>query len=473
MWTWTREEILWRAGHEPEPLADDVLAMRTRLQELETRQAQNSTNSSKPPSSDGLGKPAPKSQRVRGTRATGGQPGHRGRTLEPVAEPDEVILYALERCPCGCERSLSGAPVLRHEVRQVFELPPQQLVVTEHRVEVKRCPVSGCEVSAPFPPGVDAPAQYGQRFHGWLVYLRVVQLLPLRRIRQMTDDLFGYPVSDATVEGAVLTIADALLPFERALIEALKRCPVLHADESGLRVDCQLAWLHVLSSNRLTWYGVHRRRGRAALEDFGILKDFSGRLVHDCMRSYFGLPCTHALCNAHLLRELTFLHEEFAEQWAADMKTLLLEMYRQRRLWTESGVLPTPEQIAALHARYQVLLTYGYLEQPPPVRTGARGRLKRTKAHNLLDRLRKHQASVLAFLRNPSIPFTNNQGEQDLRMLKVQQKISGCFRTLEGAKTFARIRSYTSTVRKHALDILDALRNARAGSPFCPSYSGP
>lgn len=473
MWTWTRKEILWRAGNEPESLADDVLALRTRLEELETRQARNSTNSSKPPSSDGLGKPAPKSQRVRGTRAPGGQPGHQGRTLEPVAAPDEVVVHPLEHCPCGCGRSLAGAPVLRHEVRQVFELPPQQLVVTEHRAEVKRCPVSGREVRAPFPPGVDAPAQYGDRFRGWLVYLRVAQLLPLRRIRQLVDDLFGQPVSEATVEGAVQSVHDALPPFERALVAALQRSPVLHADESGLRVAGKLHWLHVLCSERLTWYGVHARRGSAALADFGILQTFSGRLVHDCLQAYFLLSCAHALCNSHLARELTFLHEELAQHWAGDMKALLLEMYVQRRLWNVSGIVPTAEEIAAFHARYQVLLTAGYLEQPAPVRSGKRGRLKRTKAHNLLDRLRKHQASVLAFLRDPAIPFTNNQAERDLRMLKVQQKISGCFRTLAAAQRFARIRAYVSTARKHGLDLLDALHNALARIPFCPSYSGP
>ena len=292
----------------------------------------------------------------------------------------------------------------------------------------------------------------------------------------MVGDLFGQPVSEATVEGAVQSVRDALPPFERALVAALQHCPVLHADESGLRVDGKLHWLHVLCSERLTWYGVHPRRGRAALDDFGILKDFSGRLVHDCLRSYFLLSCAHALCNSHLVRELTFLHEEIAQPWAGHMKALLLEMYVQRHLWNDSGIVPTAEAITALHARYQALLTQGYLEQPAPVRTGKRGRLKRTKAHNLLDRLRKHQASVLAFLRDPAIPFTNNQAEQDLRMLKVQQKISGCFRTLDGAQTFARIRSYASTVRKHGLDILDALQNALAGSPFCPSYpaySGP
>jgi transposase len=199
-------------------------------------------------------------------------------------------------------------------------------------------------------------------------------------------------------------------------------------------------------------------------------------LVHDCLQSYFRLSCAHALCNSHLVRELTFLHEEIAQLWAGHMKALLLEMYVQRRRWNSSAILPTAEPITAFHARYQILLTQGYLEQPAPVRTSKRGRLKRTKAHNLLDRLRKYQAYVLAFLRNPAIPFTNNQAEQDLRMLKVQQKISGCFRTLAGAKTFARIRSYASTVRKHGLNILDALHNALAGSPFCPSYpaySGP
>ena len=471
---WTREEILWRARHAPEPLADEFLTLQGRLHDLEIRAAQNSTNSSRPPSSDGPGsKPAPKSQRERGTRTRGGQPGHPGRTLQVVTDPDAIIIHALECCPCGCRQSLRAVPVLDHQVRQVFELPPQKLVVTEHRTEVKICPVSGSEVSAPFPPGVDAPAQYGERFHGWLGYLRVAQLMPLRRIRQMADDLFAQPVSEATVERAVEAINDALPPFESALVDALKRSPVLHADESGLRVDSTLHWLHVLCSDRLTWYGVHPRRGRAALDDFGILKDFSGRLVHDCMQSYFSLPCSHSLCSSHLVRELTFLHEELAEQWAADMKALLVEMYVQRHLWNDNGIVPTPEQLTAFHARYQLLLTQGYLEQPPAVRTGKRGRPKRTKAHNLLDRLRKYQASVLAFLRDPSIPFTNNQAEQDLRMLKVQQKISGCFRTLAAAKTFARIRAYISTVRKHGLDILSALREALGGVPFCPSYSGP
>lgn len=470
---WTRDEILWRAAHEPEPLADEFLVLQRRLHDLEIRTAQNSTNSGKPPSSDGPGKPAPKSQRERGARARGGQPGHRGHTLQPVTDPDAVIIHALECCPCGCGCSLRDQPVLDHEVRQVFELPPQKLVVTEHRAEVKRCPVSGRAVSASFPPGVAAPAQYGARYHSWLAYLRVAQLLPLRRIRQMAEDLFGHPVSEATVECAVHTINDALRPFESALVDALKRSPVLHADESGLRVESKLYWLHVLCSERLTWYGVHGRRGSAAIEDFGILRGFSGRLVHDCMQSYFALPCTHSLCNAHLVRELTFLHEELGEQWAATMQALLLEMYGQRRRWNSSALVPTAEQITAFHARYQILLTQGYLEQPPPVRTGKRGRPKRTKAHNLLDRLRQHQASVLAFLRDPSIPFTNNQAEQDLRMLKVQQKISGCFRTLVAAKTFARIRAYVSTARKHGLNILAALQDTLAGRPFCPSYSGP
>ena len=470
---WTREEILWRARHQPERLADAFLTLQGRLHELEIRAAQNSTNSSKPPSSDGFGKPAPKSQRPRGTRPCGGQPGHPGRTLEPVTTPNAIILHALEWCPCDCRQSLRAVPVLAHQVRQVFELPPQQLVVTEHRAEVKRCPVSGSEVSAPFPPGVDAPAQYGPRFLGWLTYLRVAQLVPLRRIRQMVTDLFGHPVSEATVECAVRAMNDALSPFESALVDALKHDSVLHADESGLRVDRTLHWLHVLCNDRLTWYGVHPRRGRAALEDFGILNDFAGRLVHDCLQSYFRLPCSHSLCNAHLVRELTFLHEELAAQWAADMKALLLDMYVQRRHWNSSNITPTAAQITAFHARYQILLTQGYLEQPPAVRTGKRGRLKRTKAHNLLDRLRKYQAAVLAFLRDPAIPFTNNQAEQDLRMLKVQQKISGCFRTLDTARAFARIRAYVSTARKHGLDILTALHDGLAAIPFCPSASGP
>jgi len=470
---WTREEILRRAATEPQRLADDVLVLQARLEDLEARLAQTSANSSKPPASDGLRKPAPKSQRERGTRPRGGQRAHPGHTLQPVATPDAINVLILTHCPCGCGSALGSAPVLGYETRQVFELPPQRLIVTEHRAEIKRCPVSGCVVRAPFPAGVSAPAQYGPQLCSWLVYLRVNQLLPLRRIRQVAADLFGCSVSEATIERAAQRIDHALPGFEGALIKTLLRCPVVHADESGVRVNSKLHWLHVLCSERFTWYAVHPRRGRVALADFGILKNFSGRLMHDCWQAYFDLACPHGLCNAHLVRELIFLHEECAQDWAAELKDLLLLMHRQRALWTATGVVPTAAQLTAWHARYQTLLTQGLSEQPAPVRVGTRGRLRQSRAHNLLARLQKHQASVLAFLRNPAVPFTNNQAEQDIRMLKVQQKISGCFRTLQAAKTFARIRAYISTVRKHGLGILSALQDALAGNPFHPYYSGP
>ncbi|MEK7996396.1 MAG: IS66 family transposase [Planctomycetota bacterium] len=442
-----------------------------RIRTLEEQQAQNSRNSSLPPSSDGYTKPAPKSQRKKSGRKSGGQVGHTGHTLAQVDKPDHIKIHPLKKCPCGCGADLRKKPVLRYEIRQVFDLPPQKLFVTEHQAEIKLCPISGREVTADFPADVTAPAQYGSRMHALWVYLRVQQLLPLDRIGQMCADLFGHPVSEATIQASVVSAHDQLTGFEETVTSLMKKEKVAHADETGVRAAGKLHWLHSLSTRFLTWYGVHRKRGAEAMDELGVLKKFKGRLIHDCLPSYFKLKnCRHGLCNSHLLRELTFIHEVYRQEWARKMSDLQREMLQYVKARKECVSRLTAKQLAPWIKRYRAILREGRAVNPafPPPETPRRGRRKQSKPQNLLDRLEQHERSVLAFLHDFRVPFTNNQAEQDLRMMKVQQKISGTFRTIEGARMFARIRSYVSTVRKHERDVFENIVLLFEGQPFMP-----
>jgi transposase len=470
---WTRKRLQSLARRKPGRLVDVVLDLQNRVKALEARLAQNSANSHRPPSTDGYCKPAPKSLRKKSGRDSGGQNGHPGATLHPVAKPDRVVVHRLALCPCGCGADLRKLPLLRYDARQVFELPPQKLHVVEHRAEVKLCPTFGREISAAFPAGVNAPAQYGPRFNAWLVYLRGQQLIPLERISQMCADLLGRPVSEATVCAAVTAAHHALAGFEITVKDLIAHVPIAHADETGLRVAGSLHWLQVVATSTLTWYGVHKRRAGQATEQFALLARFTGRLVHDCLSAYFDLKCLHAFCNAHLLRELVFLDEVLHQRWAKPMFDLLLRMHRAVEAH-EARAGPGPlRQRHAWVSKFRALVRKGFAENPIKTPRGPRrrGRPKHTKAQNLLLRLRQHEPSVLAFLRDPGVPFTNNQAEQDLRMMKVQQKISGAFRTLEGARMFARIRGYLSTVRKNQRNVFQELVAALSGRPFIPSIA--
>lgn len=473
-----REELLALARTNPEALVDYALALEakigrleSRVTELEARQAQNSTNSSRPPSSDGLRKPPPRSLRDKSGRKPGGQPGHPGRTLQAVAKPDHVQVHPLTHCPCGqCGGvSLLGQPVLDLERRQVFDLPALQLSVTEHQAEIKRCPVSGRKVSATFPAGVLAPVQYGPNFRGLTLYLSNQQLLPFDRLRQTCLDLFGQPLSLGTLSATNQSAYDALAPVESAIIREIIQSAVVHVDESGLRVAGCLQWLHVACTADLTHYGVHGNRGTEAMDALGVLPHCRQWLIHDHWKPYYKYEALHALCNQHLLRELKFLAEELHEEWAAELGACLLEWKKDplTALGLDKG------QFRKAHGRYRAILRRGRLDHPR--RPIGQGRSAQDKATNLLDRLEDFDLSVLAFLIDPNVPFTNNQGEQDIRMIKVKQKISGCFRTLTGAKVFARIRSYLSTCRKQGHNLWAACQRLVLGQPFMPKVaaSGP
>jgi transposase len=468
-----REGLLARARREPEAVVDRLLAAERRVEELlaenrtlKGRLALDSTNSSKPPSSDGLEKPPVlPSLRVKSGRKPGGQPGHPGHALEPMKNPRYTRVHSLKACPCGqCGGvSLENVPVLDYECRQVIDLPILRLEATDHRAEIKRCPVSGRTVKAAFPEGVEAHVQYGTHFRSLMLYLSAEQLIPFDRLRKTCLDLFGQPLSMGTLTQAAARAYQTLEPVEKAIIHGLAQATTVHADESGLRVAGHLHWLHVASTSKLTFYGVHPNRGTEAMDALGVLPSCRAWLVHDHWKPYYKYEALHALCNQHLLRELKFLSEQCAQPWADHLSLFLLDWKNDPR--TKSGL---DEQLfKQAHARYQNILRQG--RKTHPRRQPGQGRTKQCKAARLLDRLEDYDLSVLAFLSDPAVPFTNNQAEQDIRMIKVKQKISGCFRTLSGAQCFARIRSYLSTCRKQGLNLWDACFQAAIGQPFMPN----
>jgi transposase len=448
-----------------------------RIKTLEGRQAKDSHNSSLPPSSDRFVRP-PKSLRQKSGKKPGGQPGHRGHHLRQVESPDQVLIHPVERCE-HCQHDLRAQPAEMPERRQVMDLPVKRLWVTEHRVEEKQCPQCFHLTRASFPASVKAPAQYGTGIAALAVSLLEGQAVPYARASQLLQDLLGIQLSAGSIASFVKTCHQQLAEVEKELKAALVKAPVLNQDETGLRVGTSGWWVHVCSTDRLTHYAAHPSRGRTALDAIGIAKAFRGTSVHDGLVSYQGYSFTQALCNVHHLRELTFIEEELKQPWACKMKELLLlmkaEVERAKALGQHELEML---RLSPLLCRYDELLTEGYQANPPPPlpRKSANakrkpGRAKQSPARNLLDRLSHSKWAVLRFLLDFAVPFDNNQAERDLRMIKVQQKVSGCFRTEQGVAMFCRIRSYLSTLRKQGIKLFSALEHTFLGHPVLPAFA--
>lgn len=446
-----------------------VATLEVRIKALEDQLGKDSHNSSKPPSSDRFGRKT-KSLRKKSGRATGGQRGHRGHSLELVAEADAVIVHPVACCG-SCRAELSGESVIGVVRRQVFDIPLLKLSVTEHQAEVKRCCECGTLNRAAFPAGVSQVTQYGAGLKGLCQYLLHYQLLPLARTQELGADLFGHELSQGTLVNASKRCYQALGEVEASIKAALVKAEVISVDETGCAAHGRRQWLHVSCTPALTFYASHDKRGRVALDDLDILPAFKGTAVHDAYASYTQYQCRHALCNAHLLRELRFLEERHGQAWAQALAELLLEI--KDVCEAAPGGVPSPLQQNAYAARYDAIVQAGMAAQPPPEEApaGKRGRLKQSKAKNLLDRLAVRKDEVLRFMVEPKVPFDNNQAERDLRMVKVQQKISGCFRG-EGVRYFCRIRGYISTLRKQGLNVLAGLESVFKGQPLLPSFEG-
>jgi transposase len=449
-------------------------ASEQRVRQLEEQVAKDSHNSHKPPSSDGLAKPKPKSLRPKSERPTGGQPGHPGHTLRRVEKPDRTVRHAVERC-AHCGRSLARQEPERVERRQVFDLPEPKLEVTEHQAEVKTCPC-GCLNRAAFPPEAAAPVQYGPRVKSVGVYLAEYQLLPFDRLTEIMRDLFACEsFSEGTLANFKADCSRRLEPVETAIRDLATAAPVAGFDETGVRATGSLHWLHTVSTRLLTWYYAHKRRGCEAIDAAGILPEYRGVAVHDFWKSYLDYDGDHALCNGHLLRELIFLWEQQTQKWAKAMIDHLLDIKDTVDTARAAGLtaLPPSDQERFLKG-YERIVKAGYAENPPvapPPGPRRRGRRKQSKARNLLDRFRDHSDGILAFMRDFAVPFDNNQSERDLRMMKLRQKISGTFRSFEALVNFCRIRGYVSTARKNGLNALDALQRVFRGSPFVPAVN--
>jgi len=412
--------------------------------------------------------------RGKGQKPNGGQPGHEGHRLELAEQVDHNEIHEVATCP-HCQHSLREVEAVGYEERQVFDIPAIRIEVTAHRAEIKICPRCGQESKGAFPSGVTQSTQYGRGVKTWASYLTHQHFLPLERTAQLFADLLDHRISEAMVLKASTELDRRVAPSTEAIKDQLKSSEVVHLDESGLRVLEKLHWLHVTSTDRLTHYGVHGKRGQAAMDAIGILEDFPGRAVHDHWKPYFHYTCDHALCNAHHLRELHYIEKQYQQPWASQMAQLLRSIKKAVEVTTETADHLPALQVEAFEREYDGILAAGFADNPnpPPMhRPGSpkkRGRPKRTPPLNLLIRLRDFKPQVLAFMYDFRVPFDNNQAERDIRMVKVQQKVSGCFRTLEGAQRFGRIRGYISTARKNAKNVFDAIRDAFEGKPFIPA----
>lgn len=424
--------------------------------ELKARLNLNSTNSSKPPSSDGLKKKPAFSKEKKSNQ--GGQSGHQGKTLKMVDNPDKIVVLRPERCVCG--EDISTMPYLVLSKRQEFEIPAPKLEVTEfQRVEVI-CSGCGKIHKSEFPQGIQAPTQYGVRAKAFVCLLNNEAKLSFEKTQTIFEDMYGYHINQSTIITANASCFENLSQTEKLIQENILNAPTAHSDESGIRVAGKLHWLHVTSTALFTYLYIHPKRGKEAIEsEQSILNRFFGWLVHDCWSSYFALThLKHAICGAHLLRELQSLLEN-ESLWARDFKEYLLEIYHTPR---EKSL----EKQIEKELQYDSLLQEGFSQEPEPIKTSKKGKLKRTKGRNLLERLQKYKSAVLAFAFNEEVPFTNNQAERDVRPIKVKQKISGCFRTETGAKHHARIAGFISTVRKNNLNVFKELCAAFNGYSF-------
>jgi transposase len=432
-----------------------LLAQEARIAELERRLGLNSGNSGKPPSSDGLKKPPRVSSlREPSGKKTGGQKGHPGETLRQTETPDAIIDHYPETC-AGCGEPLSEATATDHLARQVFDLPkPQPLIVTEHRAHGCRCAACGRQTRAAFPDWVTAPVQYGTRIGAFVLYLLHYQLLPEKRLAMLMADLFGVHLVTATIARISQDCAGRFQGFAEAVRDRVAAAAVKHMDETGFRIGGKTQWLHIASTMLLTFYRVSAKRG-------SLLADVTGIVVHDHWKPYYTLHgVLHALCNAHHLRELKALVEIEKEDWARRMQRLLRRACHTTNFAREQGVPLKPGLIALIERSYDAIVADGlrfHETQPALPKTRPRGRPPRRVGHNLLLRLSTRKQDVLRFLTDPRVPFTNNLAERDGRMMKLRQKISGGFRSENGAKDFAVIRSLLSTARKQQWDMLAIL----------------
>lgn len=455
---------------EIEALSKENKLLNKRVKSLESQVNKNSNNSSKPPSTDGFKKKT-KSLRTKSGKNPGGQEGHEGTTLELNDNPDEIKIHGVDKCDI-CGESLQDVTPERHIIRQVVDIPEIKVKVIEHRAEVKKCPKCRRKNTGKFPDGITNTVQYGEKVKAIAVYLTQYQLIPYKRGSELIDDMFGIKLSQGTIVNFNKGCHDALRPIENNIKNSITNdAGAIHFDETGIYIDKKRQWLHVASNYKYTYYQAHEKRGQKAIDEINILPNFTGTAVHDCFKTYNKYSnCDHSLCNAHILRELNGVSELEKQAWAEPMKNLLIEIKKEVDLnWNTANAL-TLDKIEAFEKRYTQILEDGFKEDYiANSETYSKKKVKKSTSLNLLNRLSAYKNEILSFMYDFDIPFDNNLAERDLRMTKVKQKISGTFRSLDGANSFTRIRGYVSTVRKNGLNTLDCIKSIFTLVPVDPT----
>jgi transposase len=477
----SRTALLEQCEHAPEQAVDLLQLLWEKLEEqqiqiekqtkeiakLKAKLSLNSRNSSKPPSTDksnpGGGAPKKKDsnpgRRKGPKRKPGAQKGHKGSTLEQTLHPDfRVELEAPKKCNCG--EDLSDLPACGKQVRQILDLPENiKIQTTEYQAPVCLCPSCGLKNVASFPPEVSAPVQYGSRIRAISTYLHAYHLIPYERLGEIFKDLFNCPISTGALTGFIQKSSACAEPLHERIYEEIMASEFMHNDETGLNIAGDLSWLHTASTPEYAYFKVTQGRTFEDIKSVGVFEDYAGRSIHDFLRAYLKFDSLlHGLCNAHHLRELTYIEEELKQPWAKEMSELLLRIKDQiSELPPEQKLLEITIQ-AQFREAYRAILKKGHKSNPPPKRKpGQRGRLAKGKSLNLLERFENYEEEALAFMIY-GVPFDNNEAERDLRMMKTRQKISGCFRSLEWANNFAKIRSIITSAKKKSVDIYQLLQ---------------
>jgi len=441
------------------------------IQELTEKKNKNSHNSSKPPSSDGLKKPNPKSLRKPSGKKQGGQPGHSGANLMVPSEPTEVVKHMPKSCS-SCphyQECLAHAHVC--ETRHVIDAEVKVTVIAHEVLQVTDCPRCNETLKGVFPPNIKATVQYGDNLQALAIALNTIGAVSYNRTSEILRGVFNIPISKGTISAMVSRLAGSLDGTLEQIRQALIDSKRNHCDETGTRVEGKTNWVHAVCNERYTHLTVHRKRGFEGMTAGGILPYYNGLVVHDCWAPYWKFPeLKHALCNAHLLRELTGVAENHPDtEWAANFIDLLMEMktVHDKAIAREKSCL-SYYYLSKFSKRYDEVIEKAYQENPEPVITEKkRGRKKRGKVLALIDRLKKYKAEVCLFIRDLTVPFDNNQAERDIRMVKTKTKVSGCFRSYDGAVDYLKIMSYVGTAKKHGHNAYSAILEGVKGHPEC------
>ncbi len=450
-------------------LEEDLIKANAEIKRLKEIIDKDSSNSSKPPSTDNKLRKKPTSKKNTIKKKRGGQEGHSGRTLKMVENPDKVVILEVDTCSCG--HGLDTVHSSKIIKRQSFDLPEIKMMVTQFEQHTKVCPCCSSVNTRAFPKRVTATTQYGDNLRSFMAYCNTYQMIPYDRISEMIEDLTSHRLSNGTIYNTLNSYYEKLESYEERIKVLTHKAKVIHCDETGVNVKGTLHWIHTISSNIMTYYMLHAKRGTIAMDEMKVLPEYKGIAVHDHWRPYNKYSCTHSFCNAHHLRELSFISQSEKVLWSENMHVLLTTINKEVHKAKKRGKTYFPKNKIAQFTQYYDAICKGaivYYPPPDPATKKARGRTAQAKGKNLLDRFIKYKEEVLRFCTDFSVPFTNNLAERDLRMIKVKEKISGTFASFKGGEIFTRIRGYISTVKKNNQSVLEELNNALRDKPYIP-----